>query len=355
MNLNNQFKLSAAERETLRTILRQRKVDGLVLRRANVLLLLDKGWCISKIAEAFFINIETVRDWRRQFIMSGLDFLPLSSYSQREGHLNFKQEQNLKEYLTKRPPRSTDEVREYIKALYDCNFSRSGAIKLMHRLGFSYKKPKILPLQATEDKQQEFIKAYEMLINGLYNDEAIVFVDGVHPEHQSKPAHGWFLKDSQPAIPATSGRKRLNIHGGLNLETFDFQFVEAEKINAKTTRQLLEKLEAAHQDKSCIHVFLDNARYHHAKILQPWLQDKKRRVKLHFLPAYAPHLNPIERLWKVMHKWVTHNKYYAKYDDFTEAILQFFRVTIPENWKEFRDTVTDNFKTITRENYQIIG
>jgi transposase len=29
-------------------------------------------------------------------------------------------------------------------------------------------------------------------------------------------------------------------------------------------------------------------------------------IKLHFIPAYCPHLNPIERLWGVMHRNVTH-------------------------------------------------
>ena len=45
---------------------------------------------------------------------------------------------------------------------------------------------------------------------------------------------------------------------------------------------------------------------------------------MHFLPPYAPHLNPIERFWAVMHMWVTHNQYYATYDEFTAAILKFF-------------------------------
>jgi hypothetical protein len=39
--------------------------------------------------------------------------------------------------------------------------------------------------------------------------------------------------------------------------------------------------------------------------LQPWLKSSERRVKPHFLPPYAPHLNLIERLWRVMHKRVT--------------------------------------------------
>jgi len=65
-------------------------------------------------------------------------------------------------------------------------------------------------------------------------------------------------------------------------------------------------------------------------------------------------MNPIERLWGLMHKWVTHNQHYATFNKFTEAILQFFRKTLPANWKNFRDTVSDNFRIISHDKYKII-
>ncbi len=349
------FSLTGEERAELEQVLRQRKADGLIVRRANALLLLDKGWKAQAVADALYLDAETVRGWRRHFIKHSLRFLYLSPYSKREGHLSFEQEGELKEHLSLHPPRSTNEVRAYVENKYGQAFSRSGAIRLMARLGFVYKKPKLLPLKAKEGKQREFIKKYNTLCNQLMADETIVFGDAVHPEHQSRPAHGWFPRGSRPAIAATSGRKRINIHAMLNLETFQFQFVEAEKINAETTRQLLQKLESAYPSKRIIHVFLDNARYHHAKVLQPWLTAPERRIKLHFLPSYAPHLNPIERLWGLMHEHVTHNRHYTCFNDFTEAILNFFRKTLPRKWPQFRDTVTDNFRVIKQENYRLIG
>ncbi|PZR88703.1 MAG: hypothetical protein DLM68_07105 [Hyphomicrobiales bacterium] len=45
-----------------------------------------------------------------------------------------------------------------------------------------------------------------------------------------------------------------------------------------------------------IHVFLNNARYHHAKMVREWLARPGCRITLHFIPPYCPHLNPIERL-----------------------------------------------------------
>ena len=46
-----------------------------------------------------------------------------------------------------------------------------------------------------------------------------------------------------------------------------------------------------------------------------------RKIVLHFIPAYCPHLNPIERLRLLMHKHVAHNKTYARFRDFADAVL----------------------------------
>jgi len=345
------FSLSREERAELRGILRARRADALVARRANVLLLLDDGKSAVAIADFLYLDVETVRGWRRAFMREGLTSIVLRDYSGREGHLSRTQEAELTLHLQAHPPRTVGEVRAHIGRVYGVHFSRSGAIKLMGRLGFVYKKPRLLPLGAAPEAQAEFIASYEDLCNELADDEAVVFADAVHPEHQSRPAYGWFHKDVRPAIAANSGRRRMNIHGAINLETGGFQMVEALKINSESTQNLLERIEAAHPDKTRIHVYLDNARYHHARALKPWLTEKNRRVKLHFLPAYAPHLNPIERLWGVMHRYVTHNQHHAKFNDFAAAILAFFHKTLPDKWHQIRDTVTDNFRVITQEKH----
>ena len=46
-------------------------------------------------------------------------------------------------------------------------------------------------------------------------------------------------------------------------------------------------------------------------------------------PPYCPHLNPIERLWAMMHQFVTHNRNYPTQKQFAGAILKFFCETIP--------------------------
>ena len=69
----------------------------------------------------------------------------------------------------------------------------------------------------------------------------------------------------------------------------------------------MEALEALYSTTALIHVFLDNARYHHAKIVQEWLLRPERRIALHFVPSYCPHLNPIDRLWALTHNTKGHS------------------------------------------------
>ena len=350
----NLITLTEEQRVALQVICRRRKVDALVWKRARAFLLLDAGYDAKAICDILDIGPTVLTEWKFAFAGMGLSFFGLKDYSQRQGHLSLKQETNLRLHFRDNLPINTHEICAYILAEYGQGYCPSGAAKLMHRLGFVYKKPQSLPAQANEAEQEAFIARYNGLLNGLADDEMVVFSDAVHPEHQSRPAYGWFPKDQKTAIKTTSGRKRLNIQGALDLETFQFTFVEAENINAQTTQQMLEKLEQSNRSKLVIHVYMDNARYHHAKVLQPWLNGPDRRVKLHFLPSYAPHLNPIERLWGVMHKWVTHNHHYPTFDQFTEAILGFFRKTLPANWKDFRNTVTDNFRVVSYKEYKIV-
>jgi DDE superfamily endonuclease len=130
---------------------------------------------------------------------------------------------------------------------------------------------------------------------------------------------------------ADDGRQRLNIHGAIDLETGKTRIIEAATVNAVSTIMLLMAIETMYPGKRLIHLFVDNARYHHAKLVQAWLARPGCRIKLHFIPAYCPHLDPIERLWGLMHKHVTHNRCHATFADVKAAVLSFCARRCPEN------------------------
>ena len=346
--------LSTQDRKILFRIVRSQIEEHGVARRANALLLLDDGKSCAHIAEALYLDDDTVRTWHKQYQTGGWDFVVTNDWRGGQSRMTAAQEASLTHWLEARFCSSADEVRAYIADEFDLHYAHSGCVKLLARLGFEYRKPKPVPRVADPAQQAAFIAFYERLLNGLRADEAIYFADAVHPEYQSKPAYGWVKKGTNPTLKTTSGRGRVNIHGALNLESFDAPFVAPNTVDGTSSVQLLAKIEARNPDKSTIHVIWDNARYHRGQDVRNFLARPDCRINLVALPPYCPHLNPIERLWKIMHRYVTHNRCYPTQKHFSAAILNFFRETIPKSWRDFRDQVTDNFRIISNQSLRVL-
>jgi len=347
--------LSPSERRELEACVRRQREDHGIARRANAILLLDDGESCIRIAKFLYLDDDTIRGWYKAYRQDGWEVLALDSWQGGQSRMTPAQEIALCDWLEGRFCRSTVEIRAQISAEFGQNYSHSGCVKLLARLGFEYRKPKPLPRVASVEKQAQFIAQYEDLMNTLRADEAIYFADAVHPEYQTKPSFGWVKAGSHPAVKTTAGRGRVNIHGALSLETFDAPFVEPTTVDGVSAAQLLAKIEARNPDKRIIHVIWDNAPYHKGPDVRAFLARPACRIHLIQLPPYCPHLNPIERLWAVMHQYVTHNRHYPRQKQFADAILAFFRETIPKEWKKFRDKISDNFRVINHENFRLLA
>ena len=353
--MTNHGFLTIAERTALLALVgRQSETHG-AARRANALLLLDKGWSFEAVAEALFLDDSSVRAWRAAFALDGVEAVAKFDWRGQSCNLTTDQQAELADFVDRRLCRSTAEIIAWTRLRFGVVYGRSGMIKLLDRLGFDYRKPKPLPAIADEAAQAAHIAAYETLLNNLGAKEAVYFIDAVHPEYQSRPAFGWFRRACIPAIASTSGRMRMNVHGALNLETGHFVQVEKLAVDAQSTIQLLQKLLNANPSVHVIHAYADNARYHHARAVKQWLKTQGVRIRLHFLPPYCPHLNPIERLWAAMHKAVTHNQYYPNGGEFRAAITSFFNKTLPRKWRKLRDQITDNFRVISHKDFRILA
>ncbi len=347
--------LSKAERNELLKIARDGLEEHRVARRANALLLLDEGMGYGQVAKVLFLDDSTVRLWRKAFAEGGVDNLIMFDLKGGFCALTVEQVEELREWATVTLPRTTAEIGAFVKQQFGVDYGRSGLIKLLARIDFVWRKPEAVPAKSDAQAQRAFIERHEDLRNSLGPDEAIVYADAVHPTHQVQYAGQWQPRDARCAIPANSGRKRLNLHGAIDLETGMTRIVEAVMVDAISTIALFEALERVYPAMRRIHVFLDNARYHKAVLVREWLARPGCRIVPHFVPPYCPHLNPIERLWGVMHRFVTRNKRYETIDEFAEAVLTFLKETVPKRFGEFAQTITDNFRVIDPKEFRIVA
>ncbi|MCS1417419.1 MAG: hypothetical protein M2R46_05173 [Verrucomicrobia subdivision 3 bacterium] len=90
--------------------------------------------------------------------------------------------------------------------------------------------------------------------------------------------------------------------------------------NAATFEAFLKVLLRRRSRNQKMVVILDNARYHHAKLLKPLLRAHRTHLDLLFLPPYSPQLAPIERVWKLTRRLATHNLYFSSLEELSAAV-----------------------------------
>jgi transposase len=122
------------------------------------------------------------------------------------------------------------------------------------------------------------------------------------------------------------------------------QIKHYEKVNSETVQAFFTELRAENGSNQRIHLTLDGAGYHRAKVVKD--KADALNITLHFLPPYSPNLNPIERLWKAMNEHVRNNKYFATAKEFRDKINDFFSQTLPKIGDILASRINDNFQVL---------
>lgn len=336
--------LDEQTRNQLRFLQKTNK-DKKVFIKVTVLLMLDSGFSAESVALSLGIDDSTVFRYQKAWLESNLHTYLQTNYLPYSGKLKSAQEAQLKAELRQSLYISSQEVVDYVEHAFNISYTCEGMVKLLHRLGFVYKKTKPVPCKADPAQQQEFVEEIQKLLTGLDTNEVVYFNDAVHPQHNTRPDYGWILQGEDFEMPANPGRKRVNINGALNAhDVTDVVVREDETINAQSTVRLWEAQHEKHPGKTIFNI-CDNARYYHCDFIKQWQRGNPWCVVI-YLPAYSPNLNLIERLWKFFRKKVTSYYFYEHFAEFREAVLAFFK-NIGQYKLALESLLTLNFRIIS--------
>lgn len=132
----------------------------------------------------------------------------------------------------------------------------------------------------------------------------------------------WFLKGQQKKIPTYGKNAGVKLIGVLNYESGHVYCEEHERYDAKVFLEFLQEVTKIYPDGKIV-MILDNARIHHANLLQPFLDQMKDRIELMFLPPYSPELNLIEGLWGWVKSSVINNVFFPSLPKVRVAVNKF--------------------------------
>jgi len=141
-------------------------------------------------------------------------------------------------------------------------------------------------------------------------------------------------EESDPVLLHAPTRKSIGMFGAVRPYDGRLVTMRAEVFQAETFLEFLMKLLPHRRRGRMMVVVVDNARWHHAIALEPWLFENRHRIRLIFLPPYSPDLNVIERVWKLTRYLCTHNRYFQELADLVSVVCEQF-----ERWLKGSDTL----------------
>lgn len=125
--------------------------------RIHTVILLGQGWSVAQVPDALLIDSETVRRYFKRYRKGGIEKLLRMRYAGAEALLNEQQLAELDAHLQTKVYLSGKTIAAWVEECWGVRYTESGMAALLRRLGYRYKKPKLIPRKAAPEAQREFL------------------------------------------------------------------------------------------------------------------------------------------------------------------------------------------------------
>lgn len=334
--------LTAEEYATLKGRYKAEK-DRKKAERINIILLLHQGYQQKEVAQILHLEEDTVSKWKIAFEnRQDLTSWSATHYVPYFGKISTVHMRQVRQYLATFKVSNKNEIRSFLTVTSAANYSLSGVQKLLPRIGISQQLIHRLPGKCPLAAQTKWVEEFQVALAAKSAQEVFLFLDAVHPSHNTTYSKIWTQKGQPRYIQSNTGRERLNLCGAYNPENQDFTFIEAATINTDSMLDLLRAIGHKYALAKRVTIYLDNATYQKNKRVAAFLAEYSN-LTLRFLPPYSPNLNLVERLWKFANEKVVNLKYYPFFTQFKSIILDFYQ-NLNIYKEELKQRITYNFQ-----------
>jgi transposase len=285
----------------------------------------------SAVIASYGFSRQIIYKWLREAKGKGRGLRALRSRkgTGRPRTLTSKQEQQLFRWINGKDPRQHGfdfglwtrlVVRKLIADKFGANLGVTAVGKLLAKLGLTPQKP----LKRAYERDPAAIEAWK---NDTYPSIArqakkrgaeIYFWDESGFRADVVQGTTWGVQGQTPivAVPgqrqSVSAASAVNARGGFWFATYK---------GGMSAELFIEMLKALMlRRKKPLYLILDSLPAHKAKIVQEYVASTKGRLELHFLPGYAPELNPDELVWNHMKRTGTAKSPLAKGESLHDRI-----------------------------------
>jgi len=270
---------------------------------------IEDGESPSEVMRSYGLCRTTIYPWLRDFKDKGWEALAESIAQGPEPKLTDKQKQQVKRWILGKDPRqygfdfglwSRRIVQQLIQEKMGIEFCLTSVGKLLASMNITPQKP----LRRAYERDPVAVALWEKETYPHLKKRAkrlgakIFFSD--EAGFQSDPVLGrtYGLKGHTPVVTTSGQRQSLNVISAVNARGEFWAVTYTGKLNAESFVVFLQNFMSSQSGQ--IFLVVDGHPAHKANAVKSYIQSLKGRLELHFLPPYAPDLNPDEFVWSYM-------------------------------------------------------
>jgi transposase len=285
----------------------------------------------SAVIASYGFSRQIIYKWLREARGKGRGLRALASRkgTGRPRALTPKQEQQIFRWINGKDPRQHGFdfgmwtrliVRKLIADKFEANLGVTAVGKLLAKLGLTPQKP----LKRAYERDPVAIEAWKSEVYPAIAKRAkkrnaeIFFWDESGFRADAVQGKTWGVKGQTPIILVPGTRQSVSAASAVNARGGFWCATYKGGMNAELFIALLKAM--MFRRKKPVLLILDSLPAHKAKIVKDYVASTEGKLEFHFLPGYAPELNPDEMVWNYMKRTGPARKPLAKGDSLHDRI-----------------------------------
>jgi transposase len=260
----------------------------------------------SVVMESMGLCRTSIYRWLRRHQKEGWEALAEKIAQGPEPKLTDKQRQQVKGWIVGRDPRQYGFdyglwTRRIVQSLLEKKFGVPLGLTAVGRLLAGLEITPQKPLRRAYERDPERIQQWldqdypKLRRRAKKHGAEIFFLD--EAGFQSDPVLGrtYGLKGQTPVVATSGQRQSINAISAVNAKGEFWYDLYSGKLNAARFLEFLRAFMKGRRKR--VFLVVDGHPSHTAKVVRAYVQSLEGRLELHFLPPYAPDLNPDEFVW----------------------------------------------------------
>jgi transposase len=260
----------------------------------------------AAVAATLQVNAGTVAKWMMTYRRAGEAGLAARKAPGPESKLSQRQQGLLRRIIIEKDPRQLQFpyalwtlpiVAELITRLFGVVLHETTVSRMLRRMGLTPQRPTRRAFQRDEEECRRWAKEqFPAIVRQMKRRQSVLLFGDETGVHEDGPIdRTWGLRGQRPVVSVTGQRRRVNVISAISPRGRLWFRCFKGNLNAQRFITFLKDL--LRDVRGMVDLILDRHPAHVAAATRRFIEEHRSRLRVHFLPGYAPNMNPDEHVW----------------------------------------------------------